>query len=81
MGIGDKGGSALVDHVLSGFAAEERRQLPDFVSKGAGVVSRLLHEDVERVMNDINVRMKKETQQPREAGQESKNERDQNSTL
>lgn len=56
MGVGDRQKGDLVDHVLSPFSPEEFKTLPDFIVEGAKVVIRLLHEDVENVMNAVNKR-------------------------
>ena len=57
MGVGapeQEGEEVLSDYVLSPFTMEERAELPAFIERGAEILGRLVDEDVERVMNDVN---------------------------
>ena len=54
MGIGEMEEGSLVDYVLDMFTQEERTALPEFIEKGASVLKRLLSEDINHVMNDVN---------------------------
>lgn len=61
MGVGSPpwpGEDALASYVLSAFNAEERESLEPFVDTAVDILMRLLHEDIDRVMNDINKKKK-----------------------
>jgi len=74
MGIGEKVRGDLTDHVLGQFSASERQKLPAFVELGVAATLRLLQEDPDQVMQDVNTKIKTNDQQPREARQEKSNE-------
>jgi peptidyl-tRNA hydrolase, PTH1 family len=60
MGIAGKhyGQQPLEDYVLQDFSREETDELPNFIEQAASVLERLLTEDPERVMNDVNTKVK-----------------------
>lgn len=62
--------NTLSDYVLSPFTPEERAKLPTFIKRGADILSRLAHEDAERVMNEVNKKPNEVNQNPLLKGQE-----------
>lgn len=71
MGVGDQERGSLHKHVLGRFTKGEEEKLDAFLTEGMKIVERLLKQEAfERVANDANRRIKKETSQhnPSEAG-------------
>ncbi len=60
LGIAGKhyGQQALEDYVLQDFSKQEMEELPQFIEKAASVLERLIAEDPERVMNEVNTKVK-----------------------
>lgn len=56
LGIGDKRVATLSDHVLGGFSAGELKLLDSFVDRGATALERLIDDDAQAVMNEVNRR-------------------------
>jgi peptidyl-tRNA hydrolase, PTH1 family len=57
LGVGrPRGSREAVDHVLNGFSAAERKELPFFISRGAEAVERIIEVGLERAMNEVNTR-------------------------
>jgi PTH1 family peptidyl-tRNA hydrolase len=57
IGVGrPRGRSGAVGHVLDGFSAGERKELPDLLERAADAVERILEAGVERAMNEVNTR-------------------------
>jgi PTH1 family peptidyl-tRNA hydrolase len=57
LGVGrPRGSREAVDHVLNGFSADERRELPFFIGRGAHAVERIIEVGLERAMNEVNTR-------------------------
>lgn len=55
VGVGaQEKGRDLADHVLGRFTAEESQETPALLKKGSEVLKRLLSEDIQKVMNDVN---------------------------
>lgn len=52
--------NSLEDYVLEDFSKPERKELPNFVEEAALALERLTQEQPERVMNDVNTKVKKE---------------------
>lgn len=66
MGVGSKLlQQELADHVLGRFSAQEMEQQPAFIDEGVKVLTLLLREEVPKVMNVVNAKVRKET--PHEA--------------
>jgi peptidyl-tRNA hydrolase, PTH1 family len=57
LGVGrPRGRSEAVGHVLDGFNATERKELPFLIGEGADAVERIAEVGVERAMNEVNTR-------------------------
>jgi peptidyl-tRNA hydrolase, PTH1 family len=54
MGIGKVESRAMASHVLGSFTAEEREEIDSFIKRAVNCLERLLVEDVEKIMNDVN---------------------------
>ena len=50
------GEDQLADYVLSSFNREEIDKMDLFIERGVETLLRLMHEDVQKVMNDVNVK-------------------------
>lgn len=63
MGIGSNltGERELADYVLDTFSAEERKELPSFIKRGATAVERLTKESFAPVMNSVNIKVRTPT--------------------
>lgn len=73
MGVGEKlKQQELADHVLSRFSAQEAEQLPTFVNEAVKVLALMLREEVAKVMNVVNIKVKKETPQEKKNESNSK---------
>ncbi|NGX57773.1 MAG: Peptidyl-tRNA hydrolase [Chlamydiae bacterium] len=53
---------ALEDYVLDEFSRAEREQLPLLIESAVDVLERLVTQDIERVMKDVNTRQEKENE-------------------
>lgn len=60
MGVGHPGQRELAEFVLSHFSSEENRHLESFIDRAVNVLERLLKEDILRVMNTVNTKVKKQ---------------------
>ncbi|MGH2698719.1 MAG: aminoacyl-tRNA hydrolase [Actinomycetota bacterium] len=57
LGVGrPRGNKEAVGHVLDGFSAAERKELPFLIAEGADAVERIAEVEIERAMNEINTR-------------------------
>ena len=57
LGVGrPRGIKDAVGHVLDGFSAAERKELPFLISEGADAVERIIEVGLERAMNEVNTR-------------------------
>jgi peptidyl-tRNA hydrolase, PTH1 family len=57
VGVGrPRGRSGAAGHVLDGFSAAERKELPDLLARSADATERLIEAGVERAMNEVNTR-------------------------
>jgi PTH1 family peptidyl-tRNA hydrolase len=57
LGMGrPRGSRGATDHVLNGFSASERKELPFLIGRGADAVERILEVGLERAMNEVNTR-------------------------
>jgi len=61
MGVGAKGeNDAISRHVLGRFTREQEKALPEVVGKGIAILERLLCEEAQDVMSDVNQKISKE---------------------
>lgn len=57
VGVGrPRGRDGAVGHVLDGFSAAERKELPEILERAADAVERVLEVGAERAMNEVNTR-------------------------
>jgi peptidyl-tRNA hydrolase, PTH1 family len=57
LGVGrPRGSRETVNHVLNGFSAAERKELPFLIGEGADAVERIIEVGLERAMNEVNTR-------------------------
>jgi PTH1 family peptidyl-tRNA hydrolase len=57
LGVGrPRGSREAVNHVLNGFSAAERKELPFLIGEGADAVERIIEVGLERAMNEVNTR-------------------------
>jgi len=57
MGVGaPREVDSLADYVLSPFEGKEKEDLPNFAEQGVIVIRRLLEENIENIMQDVNIR-------------------------
>jgi peptidyl-tRNA hydrolase, PTH1 family len=57
LGVGrPRGRQDAVSHVLDGFSAAERKELPFLITVGADAVERIIEAGLERAMNQVNTR-------------------------
>jgi peptidyl-tRNA hydrolase, PTH1 family len=57
LGMGrPRGSKGAKDHVLDGFSAAERKELPFLIGRGADAVERIIEVGLERAMNEVNTR-------------------------
>jgi PTH1 family peptidyl-tRNA hydrolase len=57
LGMGrPRGSSDAANHVLDGFSAAERNELPFMIGRGADAVERIIEVGLERAMNEVNTR-------------------------
>lgn len=56
MGIGKVPKTAMTSHVLGSFSKDEKDLLESFIERGVTCLERLLLEDINKVMNDVNIR-------------------------
>jgi PTH1 family peptidyl-tRNA hydrolase len=57
LGVGrPRGSREAVNHVLNGFSAAERKELPFLIGRGADAVERIIEVGLERAMNEVNTR-------------------------
>lgn len=72
IGIGaQEKGRDLADHVLGRFTAEENLEIEALLKRGSDVLKRLLSEDVQKVMNDVNKIIKQSNKDLPREGQEN----------
>lgn len=62
----------LADHVLGRFTNEEALMLPEIIEKAVFIVKRLVDEDINKVMNDMNQKVKRLQNEGEENCRESK---------
>ncbi|MFN2593631.1 MAG: aminoacyl-tRNA hydrolase [Actinomycetota bacterium] len=60
IGVGRPRGRDAVDHVLAGFSAAQRKELPFLVGTAADAAERIVTVGAERAMNEINTRLTEE---------------------
>jgi PTH1 family peptidyl-tRNA hydrolase len=60
VGIGEKEGKELTDHVLGRFTSEEKKTLPKVIEKAADAVERWLSSGIESAMRTFNVEKSEE---------------------
>lgn len=56
IGVGRPRGRDAVGHVLAGFSAAQRKELPFLISTAADAAERIVTVGIERAMNEINTR-------------------------
>lgn len=82
MGIGDhrqvdepsQSSMGLADYVLGDFTSHELSKLEEFIDRGMQVLVRMINEPIARVMNAINVVIKKEVNPQTMGQQENKHD-------
>lgn len=62
----------LAAHVLSRFTSEESLILPQIIENAVGIVKRLANEDIDKVMNETNQKVKRHLNEGEENCRESK---------
>jgi len=67
------GKKPLDDYVLENFSRSELNELPDIIERAADTLEKLLTQDVESVMNEVNTRVKQVSEKKRQENKDESN--------